>query len=325
MRGPNVVYRLGMRRNTLVPPIATVLLALAGCSSGASEPPVVVGTVAPPAPPADVTDVAPTTVEHRTVDPLVVDITVVVEAEGIDTVVSAELDPASLEQSDPFGTFASCSGGHRSFGPYSVLVSTDEGDVAAARLLTTDPVPGPGIYDADVRVELRSGVSYSAIGTVTIGDGLRSGSFTAFGAGGDLLSGSFECRGGEPSPQPLTTVDEAGVLDSVEVAVLLRRDGAERVLGVAIDTSRSEGVVAECPAVLGGSGPSLVRIDGDTGVAAITTFELTDGDRPTVRFVIGGSSYAFGDVTLDIGDPPTAGTFSATADGVSVDGAFRCT
>jgi hypothetical protein len=318
-----------MRRNGSVPSIATVLLVLAGCSSATSESPVVVGTIAPPAPTvtvAEAAEIAPTTVEFTTLDPLVVAMTVVVDAERIDTEISAVLDPAFLERSDPFGSFASCSGGHRSFGRYSVLVSTDDGDdVAAARVMTADPVSGPGIYDSDVRVELRSGVSYSGIGTVTIDAGLRSGSFTAFGVEGDMLSGSFECRGGEPSPQPLTTVDQAGALDTVEVAVLLRRDKAERLLGLAVDTSRSPDVAVQCPAALDGSGPVLVRVDGDYTVGAITTFELTNGDAPTMRLRIGGSTYTFDDVTLDLGDPPTVGTFSATADGVSVDGAFHCT
>lgn len=314
-----------MQHRALAIPIAVVLAALAGCSSAAPEPPVVVGTVAGPAPTVAVAQAPPATTEVSVVDSLEVGIAVVLESEGIDTELRAVLDPAALEQSDPFANFASCSGGHRSFGPYSVLVSSELGDVAAARLLTAGTVSGPGIYDADVRIELRSGASHSAIGTVTIGPDLRSGDFTAFGPDGELLSGSFECRGGESSAAPVTTTDTPGVLDSVEVAVLLRRAGAERVLSVAVDTSRSPEVTAQCPAAVGESGPTVVRIDGGVGIGAITMFELTGGDAPTVRLRVGGASYTFEQVTLTLTDPPTTGTFSATADGVSVDGAFHCT
>ena len=320
-----MVYVCEMEHRGLALSIAIAVVALVGCSSDAPEPPVVVGTVAQPAVTTTVAPARPSTIEPDTAEALEVGITLVVESEGIDTELRAVLDPAAIEQSDPFGSFAACSGAQRSFGPYSVLVSSGLGDVAVARILTTGTVSGPGIYDADVRIELRSGDSRSAIGTVTIGADLRSGDFTAFGPDGELLNGSFECRGGESSAAPLTTTDAVGVLDAIEVAVLLRRAGAERVLGVAVDTTRSPDVAAQCPAAVGESGPIVVRVDGGTGIGAITTFELTGGDAPTIRLRAGGVSYTFEQVTLTLADPPTTGTFSATADGVSVDGAFHCT
>ncbi len=206
-----MVYVRRMNHRGPATSIVSALFVLLGCSGGSSEPPIVVGTIAPPLPTVTLVEaddeaeaqVPPQEIVLSVTEPLEVTMSVVVEADGIDTELRAVLDPTALERSDPFGSFASCSGGQRSFGPYSVLVSADTGDVAAARVLATDDVSGPGIYDADVRVELRSGASRSAVGTVTIAADLRAGEFTAFGAGGELLSGSFECRGGDDVVSPV--------------------------------------------------------------------------------------------------------------------------
>ena len=57
----------------------------------------------------------------------------------------------------------------------------------------------------------------------------------------------------------------------------------------------------------------------------LTTFELTDGDSPTMRLRIGGQSYEFDDALVTVETPASAGTFSATSGDLTVDGAFRCT
>ncbi len=309
--------------------IAVVCLAIgSGCSgsdSAGPSDPTVVSTVVSSAATVPGAERSAGTIDLTSTEPLRVDMVVMVDSTGTEVDLSATIDPDALEETDPFGTFASCSGSRRSIGSYSVLVSVPDGVVSAGSLLTVDPVTGPGIYDVDVRVEQRSGLIQLATGTVTIGADLRSGTFVGFEPEGGKISGSFECSGGDASPTPLPTGDEVGVLDSVEVVALLRRDDAERVVGLAVDTARLPGASAECPAAVGAPGQVVVRVDGDQSVGAITTFELTDGGSPTMRLRVGGASYEFDDVVITVADPATAGTFSATADGLSVDGAFRCT
>ena len=253
-----------------------------------------------------------------------VDMTLASDSVGVDTEIGVDVDPGALELTDPFGTFASCSGVRRAFGPYSVQISVSSGEVLAAAVSTSQAVTSAGIHDADLRLELDSGEVVSAAGTVTIAAGWRSGSFLAFTVGGGSVSGTFTCSGGDPDPAPLSItsgVDRSGV---VEVAALLRRGQAERVVDLALDLSRSPQTYAECAGGDGQQGEYVVRVDGDQTLGAIDTFELTGGDRPTMRLRVGGASYVFDDVDLTLADPATSGTFSATADGTSVDGAFRC-
>jgi hypothetical protein len=322
-----LVYVRAMRRNTWL--ITAVLgLAASGCSSASDDTdPIIVGTLDRPVQTTVTPTPTPTTdvIELESAPPLQVDMTVVANESGVDAEISAAVDPADLEQVDPFGTFASCSGARRSFGPYSVLVSVPGGSITAASISTTAAVTGPGIHDAVVGIELGSGATVRASGTVTIDASLRTGSFIAFEPDGGRVTGSFTCSGGDPAPAPLPAGDQAGVLDTVEVVALLRQGEAERVVDLAVDISRSPEVAVECPTSVGGSGPLLVRVDGDQSVGAITTFELTDGGALTMRLRVGGVSYAFDEVTITIADPPNAGTFSATNGDVTVDGAFRCT
>lgn len=237
--------------------------------------------------------------------------------EGGDVTYEAALDPDGVD--GPFGTFASCSGLRDHVSAYSVLVSDERG---AANVWTPDPVTAPGIYDAEVRLEPTTGSPLTATGTVTVLDGLQSGEFLAFGAAGGRIEGTFDCVG-SAGPRPLAVGDPSdGALGSVEVFAVLRSGDAERVVGLVADASTA----IECSAAAGG-GPSglVVRADGDTGLGAITTFELSD-DPATVRLRVGGTPFEFTDVTLVLGDDGTTGTFSAVAtDGTSAEGAFRCT
>ena len=293
-------------------PVAAVDASADTRPSGSSEPDRTAGTVA--------VDSSP---------PLRVDVTVEFDpADGGSSLradLVGEVDPAALGDSDVFGSFASCSGGRASFGPYSVLVSDPEGQIESVSMFTAAPVTSPGVYDADIRVELRSRASESATGTVTIGGDLRSGSFLALGNEGGSLSGSFVCSGGDATAAPLSTDDIAGVLDSVEVVALLRRGSLERVVSLAVEPSRASSMVVECPSVTGESGEYVVRVDGDQSVGALTTFELTAGDSATMRLRIGGQSYEFDEAVVDVDTPASAGTFSATSGDLTVDGAFRCT
>jgi hypothetical protein len=315
-------------------PVIAVLTLVTGCSgadpgadpgSNSGDEPVPTVTAAEPTPTStgeaagDVEPAERTTAET----PIRVDMTIVAESAGIQTDLSAGVDPMALDQADPFGTFASCSGVRRSFGPYSVLVAASTGDVSAVSVLTADSVSAAGIHDADIRIDLRSGEVLTASGTATIDAGWRSGSFVAFDPDGGRITGSFECSGGDPSGAPLDPSDQAGVLDSIEVFALLRRGDAERVVGLAVDANRSSEVTMECPAV-DDRGTVVVGVDGDQTVGSLTSFELLDGEATTMRMSVGGVSYEFDDVVIALADPAVSGTFSATADGVAVDGAFRC-
>ena len=261
--------------------------------------------------------------EVSPIAPIRVDMAVELESIGV----QAELGAEELDSADPFGTSASCSGGRRSFGPYSVWVSVPDRQVLSVAVFTVGSATQPGIHSADVRVELRSGEVESASGTVTIAAGWRSGTFVAFDTDGAAVRGSFECTGGDPEPAPLDAAPTEGALDSVEVVALLRRDTDERVVGLALDTVRSPGITAECPAAqdpASGDGVIVVRVDGDLTLGAISTFELTGGDSPTMRLRVGGVSYEFDEATITLADPAGSGAFTATADSVTVDGAFRC-
>jgi hypothetical protein len=77
--------------------------------------------------------------------------------------------------------------------------------------------------------------------------------------------------------------------------------------------------------VTGGAGPTLVRVEGGPAVGAITNFELTAGQSPLMRMSVGGASYEVDDVAIVVDDRGEAGSFSGVAaDGIVVDGAFRC-
>lgn len=240
----------------------------------------------------------------------------------IDATVSWTGDPESPVEGGPFGRFGACSGLRGYVGAYSVLVSGGD-QLDAISVWTADRVAAAGVYDAEVRIERAGAEPISASGTMTIAEGLQEGEFVAFAATGGEVAGTFSCLGTVP-PTPLSTdgFDEDGELDAVEVFALLQDGDAERVLGLAVDGSAG----AECPAVGGASGTSVVRVDGDAALGGLTTFELADGSSATARLRAGGGSYEFDDVVLALDESGAAGVFSGvTADGVSVDGAFRCT
>jgi hypothetical protein len=161
---------------------------------------------------------------------------------------------------------------------------------------------------------------------------LRSGSFQAFEATGESVSGTFVCDGPPGAPVPIADVDaegdagdDDGALRVVEVVALLRRGDEERIVGLTLDTAEVAAVDADCPGVTGSDGPSLVSVDGGPAIGAITTFELVRGLRSTMRMRVGGATYEVDDVTIDVDDRGVAGTFSGvTGGGIAIDGAFRC-
>ncbi len=224
-----------------------------------------------------------------------------------------EFDIAASPELEPFGRFATCSGWRALVGAYSVVVAEpDHDDVVSVGAITNEAVTGSGTYDADVRVERADGSSLSAMGTMRLDDGLRAGEIVAFGPDGTRVTATFEC----PSPRPAPEAVESA--PAVEVVVLVRQDDAERILGLVAAAD-----LAECGPDEAGSS-TAVRIDGDDRLGAVTTFELTAGEAPTLQFRAGATSFEFEAVEVTLGDDGRSGTFSASDADMAVDGAFRC-
>ncbi len=314
------------------------VLALAGCSGGASDSPGGVAGGRPDGVPegvpasADeqVTDDAGTSESAVSVpvdgDAPLYTVTFDVSVERLDLTERLEvaIDPTELDDVDPFTHFSSCSGLRASISTFTVTAVDSAGGVRSVSAVTADHVVGPGVYDVDVRVESGGADPVSAVGTLTLDQSLRSGSFRAFEATGEAVSGAFTCDG--PGDAPVPIVDggtDDGVLRSVEVVALLRRGDEERIVGLTLDPTEVVAVEAECSGVSGGD--LLVHVDGGQAVGAITSFDLEPEPEPTLRMRVGGASYDVADVALVLDETGSAGSFSGvTVDGIAVDGAFRC-
>jgi hypothetical protein len=236
------------------------------------------------------------------------------EGGAVDASVGWTGDPDDVVRNGPFGAYASCSGLRDHLGAYSVFVSGDD-ELDAVAVWTASRVTGAGIYDAEVRIERPGRPPLTASGTMTIFDGLQQGEFLAFGADGGSVEGTFSCSGSEPAA-PLHA--GTGLPEALEVFAVLRNGDAERFLGLATEA----GGAATCRL---DDGVVLV-VDGDASLGAITAIELNAGSPASGSMRVAGTDYEFPEVALVLEEgPEIAGVFSAvTADGVSVDGAFRC-
>lgn len=242
--------------------------------------------------------------------------TVAVQIELDEPSVVADLSAPAGPAGDPFGDFATCSGVRGAVGTYVVGVGASSGTVRWASVVTATRLEGPGTVDADVRIELADGTSVEATGTTTIATDLASGSFIAFDAAGSRVSGTFDCRGGSAPPTLIAESPDG----AIEVLALLRRSGAERVVSAA----RVGATAEDCP--LGVDSPTILTIDGDESLGAITTFELTDdGTTGALRLRIGDYVEEFDDVDVSVSDTSRAGTFGAVRGDLALDGAFSCT
>jgi hypothetical protein len=234
--------------------------------------------------------------------------------------------PLDGDDADPFGRFASCSGLRMFVRTYSVLVSDPDAAVRSVSVITAEAVDGPGVHDAEVRVEPATGAAIVGAGTITLDPGLATGSYVAFGADGASVEGEFACDGGSSEPVPLEVGADDGEIDTVEVFALLRRADEERVVGLTAAGAGSASI--RCPGVGGpdDDGDVLVAVDGDSSIGAITAFEITAPPSPTMRLRVGSVDEVFDSPVIDAARGATSGTFQATGDdGISVDGAFRCT
>lgn len=309
-------------------PFATIAaaLALVGCSGGADEPAAVTTTVpATTAPARDEPETDPADAAIMAAGPDLPEWTVAIDvtAEGfdgrpVDTAVMWSGDPDTVVADGPFGEYASCSGLFDEVGAYSVFVSGhDSLDVVA--VWTAARITGPGIYDAEVRIELGGQGPVTASGTMTLLPDLQQGSFLAFGPAGGRVEGTFTCAGADPTT-PITS-DRDVMSDVLEVFAVLRQGDAERIVGLAVSTDDADGVTATCR----GGDDLVLAVDGDAGAGAITLFEL-DAELAVARLRVAGVDYEFREMALAVdGASGASGAFSsATVDGVTVDGAFRC-
>jgi hypothetical protein len=234
---------------------------------------------------------------------------------------AGELVGSLGDSDDPFGRFVSCSGLRDHVGTYSVLASDTDGDLRSISVLSADLVGAPGTHDASVRIEFASAAAIDAVGTVTIASDYKSGSYVAFDLDGRKVDGTFDCAG-PTTPLPIAVGGADGVLDTVEVFALLRAGEAQRVVGLAVDAGS---VSMECPGATGSEpDPAVVRVVGDELIGAITEFVLVDGSPASIVMNVGHTTYDFEGVQRGGVDTPIAGTFSAEAGAVTVDGAFRC-
>jgi hypothetical protein len=301
------------------------LLAVTGCSG--SDPDSLTGS----------STIAPSTTEavgDRAADPTVPDPAGASETDlaplsasslRIDATTSfgdGEIVGTLADSEDPFGRFVSCAGLRDRFGTYSVLASDTNGTIRSISVLSTDLVGTPGTHDASVRIEFASTPAIDAVGTVTIADDYRSGSYVAFDLDGRKVDGTFECVG-PTTPRPFAVGAADGVLETVEVFALLRVGEAQRVVGLAADIEGSSSL--ECPGAAGvKADTTIVRVLGDARIGAITEFSLTDGSSTRLRIGVGPAIYDFENVHRGGVDTPATGTFSAESGDVTVDGAFRC-
>lgn len=316
--------------------VASCILALAavGCSSGTTEPagadPAVTSTTAVESDTDETGGSAPSstsvTADAELTPKYEVVIDVAVDRLGLAERLDVSIDPTGLEDIDPFTRFSSCSGLRASVGTFTVTAVDDTANVRSVSVVTVEQVTGPGIYDADVRVEYEGVDPVSAVGTMTLDQGLRSGSFQAFEPTGESVSGAFTCDGPGGTPAPIVEAAVGdGVLRAVEVVALLRRGTEERIVGLTLDTVEVAAAAAECLGATDLDGGVLVRVDGGQAVGAITTFELVPEGSPSLRMRVGGVSYEVDDVTIAVDDRGASGTFSGvTDDGIAIDGAFRC-
>jgi hypothetical protein len=314
--------------------VVSVLLtsAAVACSSSGAAPvgePAAAPAIAEPT--SDTSPVAAAVANDGTIDQRAREQSGTAASEGAGSVrldvtvagVSTELSGLETDSGDPFGDFVSCSGLRSVFGTYSVLVSDVDGAVRSVSVVSADLVPEPGVYDAAVRVEFADATAVDATGTITVDAGRRSGSFLAFDNAGSTVEGSFDCLS-DAAAEPLTVADADGVLDVIEVFALLRSGDAERIVGLAggVDDATS----MACPGADDATGDSetVVRVEGDESIGAITSFELTGGPTARLRMRVGDQTYEFDRVDRGGSDLPSAGTFTAESGGVRVDGAFRC-
>lgn len=242
------------------------------------------------------------------------------DSSGFSGNASWTFDPSADTGDGAFGQFASCSGLRTYVTGYSVSLF-EIGTFDVVTVATSDPATTPGIHDAQIQLQRRDGELVIASGTLTLFDGLQSGEFLTVEADDTRIEGTFECSGSAPPSALAVGDDDDGVLESVEVSALLRNGDAQRVVGLAADGNAD----VECPAASGEpSGEILLGVSGDARLGAITEFELAENPA-IVRMTVNGVGYDFDDVTISVEQDGAAGTFSASSpDGVSVDGAFRC-
>lgn len=249
--------------------------------------------------PASPTTPAPTTLPAP--EPTV---TVDVEIGPTSTVVSADVVAADAA-ADLFGSYAACSGLRGDAATWSLQVSNPAHDVTAVSILADAAIAAPGTFDAAFRVEFVNGASLDGNGTVTLAEGLRSGTFAATDAD---LRGSFEC-GGDPA-----TVAATAAATGVGLLALVRQGSSERVLSVA--EPYTPGVTECSPA------GDRIRVVGDAGVGVPVEVAV---EPAALTISVGAEPLTLDPARTTIAFADRVATFHAvTTAGLEIDGALSC-
>jgi hypothetical protein len=315
----------------LIAVIACAVVAL-GCGGAdgvddlpavTAPPPVTLAPVAGPDP-DEVPDVEPVPFGL----PEAVEVAVRVSPARVATLVS--FSPRSAESStlDPFDAVASCSVIEAAPGrPFEVVVA-DPDEESSVRLVAdgSEPLP-PGAPSVEVGVEVRllggpvrfgsARVTFARAGGAV---DQRSGTVVGATASGQSISAAFTCSGSRPE---VTMGEEAGY--SIRM-----RDGT-RVRTAAVVVSEAEGLGCADPVDADRSvvavSPEGAATGGGGGVLTVTSRPglATGASAPgDVVVTVLGRTVVLGDAVVTLTGPGTGIFGGVSADGVVVDGAWRC-
>lgn len=297
-----VARQAGLQRVRRLGVAAAITVGFAGCSNSANPvvSDAVPNTVATTLRPAPVTTTAPvSTTAPIPPAPVVVKVTTRIG----DQTVSDEVVLSAETTSDPFGRFATCSGAWNTFGAYNMLVSNPDPKVGSVQISTVDSVRRPRTARATARIERGSEVHLST-GILEFADGFTKGVFGGQTTDGKEIAIDFACES-DRQPQPIDRTRQF-----VDVAVLLRSEGRERIVSAGVAQGCDEGRIelAADPAE-----PFALGAISATTIAP---------DALAIR--IGDRELEFETQTVTPLDA-TSGTFRAvTTDGIVVTGAYYC-
>jgi hypothetical protein len=143
-----------------------------------------------------------------------VSVQVRVATTGVDEVIALDRGTVAADQFDPRSLHATCTALDGGEG-WSVAVTDLRRMSAGNRLISAslrveDPVAGPGPYPGSLEVADNQQMITSYTGTVTLAEGLTSGTFDVADGSGGVATGTFTC-GDQPvatTPAPTTGGDE---------------------------------------------------------------------------------------------------------------------
>lgn len=271
--------------------VAMAAVPLAGCSGGGAPSVESAQEVA-----TTVTD-APTTTAKPVVESTI-EVRLVIDGQPREDTV----DRATIEGTDPFGRFGSCSGLRKSFGAYEMLVSGSEALGGSVQVNATTNPHEAGTVPASARIETEE-ATLDVDGTLDLSEDYRSGRFLGETGDDNRVVIEFDCTS-KNTPAPLDRTRPY-----VDIAMLMVKDDQQRLLSL--------GLAAPCDGDgIDGAVPKKEKPSGGLSRAVIS------GDR--LKLFIGGEALKLADSSVTA-TSATAGTFYATTDdGTTITGAYSC-